>query len=199
MLTCWDYLVTVHVTSTLRVSPSGEAGSTPSNETKVGLGVGLGLGLPIVFAAVGLGIWLCVRNQRRRSGLNTANAAPPTDPYSPNFSHDTPVQQTPAELTMSPASRKTLPSASVSHTPSPAPETQELTAQSIRRELGGTGITPFPSHSPSPPVAVPGQHEMSGQGTVPELQGMPGVPPPNSYQQVAYYQQYTTGHPSEMP
>jgi hypothetical protein len=59
--------------------------------------------------------------------------------------------------------------------------TSELGGQSVRRELGGTGLYPFPNISPSLPVLVPGRHEMHGADGHSELLGQPKSPPPLYY------------------
>ncbi|KAH6842287.1 hypothetical protein B0I37DRAFT_195275 [Chaetomium sp. MPI-CAGE-AT-0009] len=82
----------------------------------------------------------------------------------------------------SPIPRKPVATASRAQSLSSAPGTGELGGQDIRRELGGTGLHPFPVIAPSSPVLVPGQHELHGMGRQTELPGQPTSLPPQYYQ-----------------
>jgi len=74
----------------------------------------------------------------------------------------------------SPISRKAVPM----QTPSPLSQTTELTGEGVYHELSGREMNPFPPPvSPSSPVAMPKEHEMSGEGRPGELPGQARSPP----------------------
>jgi hypothetical protein len=49
-------------------------------------------------------------------------------------------------------------------------KTNELSGIGVQRELSGREVHPFPNMTPSPPIQVAGQHEMSGEGWRPNLE-----------------------------
>ncbi|KAH6637123.1 hypothetical protein F5144DRAFT_207228 [Chaetomium tenue] len=178
--------VTVDATSTVWVNAAGSPVPAPSSNNnqatlKLGLGLGLGLGIPLALAIAGLAIWICIHNNRPPK--------PNDQPLPPPMAADIePAGPSPSPLPRKPVAAE---AATTNPTPptlssTPATATRELEGgRGIHRELGGTGVHPFPDVAPGPPVLVPGQHELYGVGRQPELPGQSGSPPPQYYYQGA--------------
>ena len=63
----------------------------------------------------------------------------------------------------------------------------ELTGEGVYRELSGREMNPFPPPvSPSSPVVMPGEHEMSGKGRQGELPGQARSPLPDYSHAMGY-------------
>jgi hypothetical protein len=183
--------VTVDATSTIWVDAAGSVVSAPSsnsnqNTLALGLGLGLGLGIPLVLAVVGFGAWICIRRRRRRPLWNP-NAVPLPPAVDEPAGAQSPIPRKPVTAT-----------ASRTQNLSSTPETRELEGgRGVHRELGGTGLHPFPDRVPGPPVLVPGHHELHNVGRQTEL---PGGPPPQYYQPAAVNPGTPTGRDRwEMP
>lgn len=184
-------VITVDATSTLWVNPAGSAVAAPStssssNNNTLALGLGAGLGGLLALSLVAFGIYLCVRHNRRKRQQQLFHDAPPsTQQITTTSSLDDHKPSTTSPL---PIPRKAVPATSRSPSTvlASSGEIPELRGgQGVRRELGGTGLHPFPNVSPSPPVPVPGQHELHGRGWQPELPGQSASRPPQCYQAVA--------------
>lgn len=184
--------VTVKTTSTMRVGPSGEPLASSSSGSSFALGLGLGLGIPAALAIIGTSIWFCIRAAKKPEVPGTKPAYHDVPPVGQHLSTSELEYKQAAASATKLVTRKPIPAPALSNqTPPPAPGRQELTGQLIYRELGGTQLHPFPDHTPSPPVALPGQHELGSQGMVQELySGHEGRFPPGVYQQQGQYLQY---------
>jgi hypothetical protein len=143
----------------------------------------LGLGIPLMLALAGLGLFLCFRNRRQLANQYEPNGNQPSMVgYPPSYPGSPPPQVSipAAAVSISPVLRKPVRSSTTS--PSPVARTSELGGNGVQRELGGMEVHPFRNISPNSPAALPGEHEMSGEGWRPELQGQPRSPHPGYYE-----------------
>lgn len=153
----------VDVTSTVWINSEGsQVVNTPngsgsddgdSGVNVVALGVGLGVGIPLILAGLGVGIWLCLRQRRRRRRSQQALVHAPVAP-SPDHLQTPPTHPSPPHASVSPVIQT---------------EKQELHGINVTREIYGTEIHPLPDNSPSPPVALEGRYEMSGESRPQEM------------------------------
>lgn len=160
--------VTIHTTSTLILDSNGTPLPPVSNSgpNKTILGVGLGLGIPLALGIVGFGLWLCLRRRRRTQPTVPAQVVEPGMEV----------------VGTSAIPRKAVPT----HRPSPHIQNTEIMAEGEER----TDTFPVPV-SPSSPVLVNGEQEVSGEGLVRELPGQSQTPPPD-YSQAAVSQPGST-------
>ncbi|KAL6855515.1 hypothetical protein ACO1O0_006664 [Amphichorda felina] len=148
----------IEVTSIVYVNPkaSDSSSSGPGDDggigiSKAALGAILGVGIPLVLAIVGVIVWIILRRrknqqqqqQQQQDGSideKQGGITPPTGPPTSRID------------------RKPVAVSAVSAVSTDAKT--ELSGQSASRELSGREIHPFPSNDPSPPLTLPGQHEM---------------------------------------
>ncbi|KAM5352633.1 hypothetical protein ACJ41O_005355 [Fusarium nematophilum] len=194
--------VTVQATSTYWVNPDGspaEINLSDSGDGNSAVKIGVGVAVPVVaLLAAGLFAFWFIRRRRQRQ----AQPPPPTQPLSEVTTGDGGAAAAAAVGAPPPERKDTIqrkpigatavsPVSSLSHT-------NELSGVGVQREVPGREVHPFPNVTPSPPVQVPGQHEMTGDGwrpnlemdgrdarvemsgdaRPPELSGQTGSPPP---------------------
>ncbi|KAF7542926.1 hypothetical protein G7Z17_g11163 [Cylindrodendrum hubeiense] len=187
--------VTVQQTTTVLVDSSGRPVSLDINDSddSSSIKIGVGVAVPVVAILGGALLWWFWRKRR-----NNAKFAPGTQPSEEAGTSDT--STAPPPMSVAPVVRKPVGSSTVSPVSaaaSPLSKTTELSGDGVQRELGGQEIKPFPTVTPSPPIAVPGHHEVrgdtawrpemdgesprvevSGEGRPPELHGQSQSPPP---------------------
>lgn len=134
----------------------------------VALGAGLGVGIPACLAITGLSFFFWLRKKRQQSGRAQdahwgGNSDGPSQPEMQSHQHN---YQSPPSL--KPVERKPVPVSAAPSSPFSEGKS-ELTGQGVSRELSGREIHPLPDNSPSPPLAVPGQHEMLSESRPQEL------------------------------
>ncbi|EXK38957.1 hypothetical protein FOMG_06438 [Fusarium oxysporum f. sp. melonis 26406] len=162
--------VIVEATSTYWVNSDGSPASSKNEDggTSV-VKIGVGIAVPVVVIAAGLFAWLFIRrrNQQKAQYPHT------TQPLSEVTTGGGPAVV--ASVSPStPERRDTLPrkpvGASTISSVSSLSKTNELSGIGVQRELSGREVHPFPNMTPSPPIQVAGQHEMSGEGWRPNLE-----------------------------
>ncbi|RFN47256.1 hypothetical protein FIE12Z_8540 [Fusarium flagelliforme] len=162
--------VIVEATSTYFVKSDGSPAS-PKNDNdgssaiKIGVGVAV-LVVALIAAAIFVYWW---RRQRRR---RKARLSQPTQPLGEVTTGDGP---TVVPTSTSTPERRDTPErnpvgASTISSVSSLPRTNELPDTGVQREHGGREVQPFPGLTPSPPIRVAGQHEMTGDGLRPTLE-----------------------------
>ncbi|KAM0085055.1 hypothetical protein ACKRZS_002496 [Fusarium odoratissimum] len=162
--------VIVEATSTYWVNSDGSPASSKNEDggTSV-VKIGVGIAVPVVVIAAGLFTWWFIRrrNQQKAQYPHT------TQPLSEVTTGGGPAVV--ASVSPStPERRDTLPrkpvGASTISSVSSLSKTNELSGIGVQRELSGREVHPFPNMTPSPPIHVAGQHEMSGEGWRPNLE-----------------------------
>ncbi|KAL5584595.1 hypothetical protein FOVSG1_013984 [Fusarium oxysporum f. sp. vasinfectum] len=162
--------VIVEATSTYWVNSDGSPASSKNEDggTSV-VKIGVGIAVPVVVIAAGLVAWWFIRrrNQQKAQYPHT------TQPLSEVTTGGGPAVV--ASVSPStPERRDTLPrkpvGASTISSVSSLSKTNELSGIGVQRELSGREVHPFPNMTPSPPIQVAGQHEMSGEGWRPNLE-----------------------------
>ncbi|KAL7768202.1 hypothetical protein ACKLNR_002503 [Fusarium oxysporum f. sp. zingiberi] len=162
--------VIVEATSTYWVNSDGSPASSKNEDggTSV-VKIGVGIAVPVVVIAAGLFAWWFIRrrNQQKAQYPHT------TQPLSEVTTGGGPAVV--ASVSPStPERRDTLPrkpvGASTISSVSSLSKTNELSGIGVQRELSGREVHPFPNMTPSPPIQVAGQHEMSGEGWRPNLE-----------------------------
>lgn len=123
--------------------------------SKAALGAILGVGIPFVLAVVGVVVWIILRQGKKRQQQQQQE----------NGSSMAENQDSSTAPPANRIDRKPVAISTVSDVKT------ELSGQSVSRELSGREIHPFPPNDPSPPVAVPGQHEMLAATTRPHEMG----------------------------
>ncbi|KAF4341360.1 hypothetical protein FBEOM_4709 [Fusarium beomiforme] len=169
LLTIW-LLVIVEATSTYWVKSDGSPASAKNedNGTSV-VKIGVGVAIPVVVIAAGLFAWWYIRRRKQQK----AQYPHFTQPLSEVTNGGGPAVVASATPS-TPDRRDTLPrkpvGASTISSVSSLSKTNELSGIGVQRELSGREVHPFPSMTPSPPIQVAGQHEMSGEGWRPNLE-----------------------------
>ncbi|KAH8592600.1 hypothetical protein B0O99DRAFT_235034 [Bisporella sp. PMI_857] len=164
---------TVFATTTPHGTPETTSPSTPAQIgiNKAALGAGLGVGVPVVISLVAIGLWLSCRGRRD-------NQPPPQEQWQSQDVAKVPAAPSPATALF--VQRKPVATAvesPVSRTSSPVLQNTELAGgEGVKREISGQEIHPFPAINPSPPITVPGNHELHAQSTGPELPGYRPTP-----------------------
>ncbi|KAF4977788.1 hypothetical protein FZEAL_5754 [Fusarium zealandicum] len=159
-------LVIVEATSTYWVDPDGSPANMGSSEDEGStIKIGVGVAVPVVaLFAAGLFAWWFIRRRRQRH----AQPPPATQPLSEVTTGGGPAIA-PIPERKETLQRKPVGTASVSPLSSFS-HTNELSGVGVQRELSGREIHPFPNVTPSPPIVMAGQHEMTGEGRRPDLE-----------------------------
>lgn len=132
--------------------------SDDNSSVKIGVGVAIPVAA-ILAAALGWWFW----RRRRRS-------APGTQPSEETGVSTNPSAAAPAMAAV-PVTRKPVGTSTASPV-SPVSKTNELHSDSLKGEVDGHEVKPFLVGTPSPPVQVPGQHEVNGDTALrPEMDG----------------------------
>ncbi|KAJ4315354.1 hypothetical protein N0V84_008430 [Fusarium piperis] len=157
--------VTVDATSTYYVNPDGSPAqinlSDSSDNSAVKIGVGVAV--PVVaIAAIGLFAWWFIRRRKQRQAQTLPTTQPVTETTTGGGAGIAPERKDTIQ-------RKPIGATAVSPVSSVS-QTNELSGVGVQRELSGREVQSFPAVTPSPPVVVPGQHEMTGDGWRPNLE-----------------------------
>jgi hypothetical protein len=175
-LSCCEYfvniflLVIVEATSTYWVNSDGSpASANRDDDGGSAIKIGVGVAVPVV-ALIAAAIFACWFIRRRRQ--RKAQLSHPTQPLSEVTTSGGPTVVAASPST--PERRDTLPrkpvGASTISSVSSLSKTNELSGVGLQRELAGREVHPFPDMTPSPPIQVAGQHEMTGEGWRPNLE-----------------------------
>ncbi|KAF4963771.1 hypothetical protein FSARC_8254 [Fusarium sarcochroum] len=162
--------VIVQATSTYWVDPDGSPASVHKDDDSTStVAIGVGVAVPVVaLIAAGLFAWWFIRRRKQQK----AQYPPPTQPLSEVTTGGSPTIVSTAAHT--PERKDTLQrkpvGASTISSVSSLSKTNELSGVGVQRELSGREVHHFPDMSPSPPIQVAGQHEMSGYGWRPNLE-----------------------------
>ncbi|KAF5234115.1 hypothetical protein FANTH_12341 [Fusarium anthophilum] len=162
--------VIVEATSTYWVNSDGSPASSKNKDDGTSVvKIGVGVAVPVVVIAVGLFTWWFIRRRRQQKTQYPCT----TQPLSEVATGGGPAVV--ASVSPStPERRDTLPrkpvGASTISSVSSLSKTNELSGIGVQRELSGREVHPFPNMTPSPPIQVAGQHEMSGEGWRPNLE-----------------------------
>ncbi|KAF5662223.1 hypothetical protein FHETE_8113 [Fusarium heterosporum] len=160
-------LLLLQATSTYWVNPDGSAASTKNKDDGASVvKIAVGVAVPVVaLLAAGIFAWCCIRRKKQR----TAQQLHVTHPLSGAATGPAVVSVSPSI----PERRDTLPrkpvGVSTISSLSSLSKTNELSGAGVQPELSGREVHPFHSMTPSPPIQVAGQHEMSGRGWRPNL------------------------------
>ncbi|SCV28883.1 uncharacterized protein FFB14_02101 [Fusarium fujikuroi] len=160
--------VIVEATSTYWVNSDGSPATSKNEDDGTSIvKIGVGVAVPVVIIAAGLFAWWFIRRRRQQKTQYPHN----TQPLSEVTTGGGPAIL--ASVSPStPERRDTLPrkpvGASTISSVSSLSKTNELSGISVQRELSGREVHPFPNMTPSPPIQVAGQHEMSGEGWRPD-------------------------------
>ncbi|KAH7193689.1 uncharacterized protein B0J16DRAFT_83964 [Fusarium flagelliforme] len=162
--------VIVEATSTYFVNSDGSPASPKNDDDgSSAIKIGVGVAVPVVALIAGAIFAFWWRRQRRR---RKAQLSHPTQPLSEVTTGGGPTVVTSSAST--PGRKDTLQrkpvGASTISSVSSLPKANELSDTGVQRELGGREIRPFPGLTPSPPIQVAGQHEMTGEGLRPTLE-----------------------------
>ncbi|RSL55879.1 hypothetical protein CEP54_009138 [Fusarium duplospermum] len=156
--------VTVEATSTYYVNPDGSPAQINLSDSSdnSGVKIGVGVAVPVVaIAAIGLFVWWFIRRRKQRQQAQTLPTTQPvTETTTGGGAGITPERKDTIQ-------RKPVGATAVSPVSSES-QTNELSGVGVQRELSGREVQPFVT--PSPPVQVPGQHEMTGDGWRPNLE-----------------------------
>ncbi|KAM0198914.1 hypothetical protein ACHAPQ_011478 [Fusarium lateritium] len=164
--------VIVQATSTYWVNSDGSAASAKNKDDGSGVvKIAVGVAVPIAALLVaGVFAWCCIKRKRQRK----AQHLHVTHPLSEVASGGGPTVVAASASAPTPERRDTLPrkpvGASTISSVSSLSRTNELSGTGVQPELSGREIHPFLSMTPSPPIQMAGQHEMSGQGWRPNLE-----------------------------
>ncbi|KAG7414676.1 hypothetical protein Forpe1208_v007951 [Fusarium oxysporum f. sp. rapae] len=162
--------VIVEATSTYWVNSGGSPASSKNEDDGASaVKIGVGVAVPVVVIAAGLFAWWFIRRRKQQK----AQYPHTTQPLSEVTTGGGPAVV--ASVSPStPERRDTLPrkpvGASTISSVSSLSKTNELSGIGVQRELSGREVHPFPNMTPSPPIQVAGQHEMSGEGWRPNLE-----------------------------
>ncbi|KAM0555104.1 hypothetical protein ACHAPJ_006454 [Fusarium lateritium] len=162
--------VIIQATSTYWVNSDGSpASANKDNDGTSTVAIGVGVAVPVVaLIAAGLFAWWFIRRRRQQK----AQYPPPTQPLSEVTTGGSPTIVSAAAPT--PERKDTLQrkpvGASTIYSVSSLSKSNELSGVGVQRELSGREVHPFPNMTPSPPIQVAGQHEMSGDGWRPNLE-----------------------------
>lgn len=145
--------------------------ASPKNENdgSSAIKIGVGVAVPVVaLIAAAIFVYWWRRQRRRRKALLSQATQPLSEvttgggPTVVTASSSTPERKD--TLQRKPVGASTISSVSS------LPKTNELSGVGVQRELGGREVHPFPDMTPSPPIQVAGQHEMTGEGLRPTLE-----------------------------
>ncbi|KAM0432330.1 hypothetical protein ACHAPT_004871 [Fusarium lateritium] len=154
--------VTVEATSTYYVNPDGSPARIGSNDNSA-VKIGVGVAVPVVaIAAIGLFAWWFIRRRKQRQAQTLPTSQPVTEASTGGGAAIAPERKDTIQ-------RKPIGATAVSPVSSLS-QTNELSGVGVQRELSGREVQPFPNVTPGPPVVVPGQHEMTGDGWRPNLE-----------------------------
>ncbi|KAH7261985.1 hypothetical protein BKA59DRAFT_550373 [Fusarium tricinctum] len=162
--------VIVEATSTYWVNSDGSAASAKNKDDGSSVvKIAVGVAVPIAaLLASGVFAWCCIRRKRQRTAQHL-NVTHPLSEVATGAGPTVVASSAPA-----PERRDTLPrkpvGASTISSVSSLSRTNELSGAGVQPELSGREVHPFPSMTPSPPIQMAGQHEMSGQGWRPNLE-----------------------------
>ncbi|RGP64735.1 hypothetical protein FSPOR_7671 [Fusarium sporotrichioides] len=162
--------VIVEATSTYWVNKDGSPASAKNDDdsgSAVKIGVGVAVPVVALIAAAIFACWFIRRRRQRKAQLSQ-----PTEPLTSLTTGGGPTVVAASPST--PERRDTLPrkpvGASTISSVSSLSKTNELSGTGVQRELAGREVHPFPDMTPSPPIQVAGQHEMTGEGWRPNLE-----------------------------
>ncbi|KAF4472916.1 hypothetical protein FAGAP_13481, partial [Fusarium agapanthi] len=162
--------VIVEATSTYWVNSDGSPASSKNKDDGISVvKIGVGVAVPVVVIAAGLFAWWFVRRRRQQKTQYPYT----TQPLSEVATGGGPAVV--ASVSPSTPERKDTPprkpvGASTISSVSSLSKTNELSGIGVQRELSGHEVHPFPNMTPSPPIQVAGQHEVSGEGWRPNLE-----------------------------
>ncbi|EXM33165.1 hypothetical protein RAB80_002688 [Fusarium oxysporum f. sp. vasinfectum] len=162
--------VIVEATSTYWVNSDGSPASSKNEDggTSV-VKIGVGIAVPVVVIAAGLFAWWFIR-RRNQQKAQYPHTSQPLSEVTTGGGPAVVASVSPS----TPERRDTLPrkpvGASTISSVSSLSKTNELSGIGVQRELSGREVHPFPNMTPSPPIQVAGQHEMSGEGWRPNLE-----------------------------
>ncbi|KAM5512183.1 hypothetical protein FOXYSP1_06983 [Fusarium oxysporum f. sp. phaseoli] len=162
--------VIVEATSTYWVNSDGSPASSKNEDggTSV-VKIGVGIAVPVVVIAAGLFAWWFIR-RRNQQKAQYPHTSQPLSEVTTGGGPAVVASVSPS----TPERRDTLPrkpvGASTISSVSSLSKTNELSGIGVQRELSGREVHPFPNMTPSPPLQVAGQHEMSGEGWRPNLE-----------------------------
>ena len=150
---------------------SDGSSASPKNDDDGSSAIKIGVGVAVpVIAFIAAAIFTCWWLRRRRQ--RKAQLSRPPQPLSEVTTGGGPTIVAAASST--PERKDTLQrkpvGASTISSVSSLPKTNELSGVGVQRELGGREVHPFPNMTPSPPIQVAGQHEMTGEGLRPNLE-----------------------------
>ncbi|KAF9768674.1 hypothetical protein IL306_013985 [Fusarium sp. DS 682] len=162
--------VIVEATSTYWVNSDGSPASAKKEDDGTSVvKIGVGVAIPVVVIAAGLFAWWFIR-RRKQQQAQYPHVTQPLSEVATGGGPTVVASATPP----TPERRDTLPrkpvGASTISSVSSLSKTNELSGIGVQRELSGREVHPFPNMTPSPPVQVAGQHEMSGEGWRPNLE-----------------------------
>ncbi|KAF5648130.1 uncharacterized protein FTJAE_1344 [Fusarium tjaetaba] len=169
LLTFWP-LVIVEATSTYWVNSDGSPAPSKNGDDGISVvKIGVSVAVPVVIIAAGVFAWWFVRRRRQQNTQYPHT----TQPLSEVTTGGGPAVVTSVSPS-TPERRDTLPrkpvGASTISSVSSLSKTNELSGIGVQRELSGREVHHFPNMTPSPPIQVSGQHEMSGEGWRPNLE-----------------------------
>ncbi|EXA44497.1 hypothetical protein FOVG_05912 [Fusarium oxysporum f. sp. pisi HDV247] len=162
--------VIVEATSTYWVNSDGSPASSKNEDggTSV-VKIGVGIAVPVVVIAAGLFAWWFIR-RRNQQKAQYPHTSQPLSEVTTGGGPAVVASVSPS----TPERKDTLPrkpvGASTISSVSSLSKTNELSGIGVQRELSGREVHPFPNMTPSPPLQVAGQHEMSGEGWRPNLE-----------------------------
>ncbi|KAG5747051.1 hypothetical protein H9Q69_010813 [Fusarium xylarioides] len=161
--------VIVEATSTYWVNSDGSPASSKNEDDGTSVvKIGVGVAVPVVVIAAGLFAWWFIR--RRQQKTQYPHTTQPLSEVTTGGGPAVVASVSPS----TPERRETLPrkpvGASTISSVSSLSKTNELSGIGVQRELSGREVHPFPNMTPSPPIQVAGQHEMSGEGWRPNLE-----------------------------
>ncbi|GKU05974.1 hypothetical protein FLAG1_08896 [Fusarium langsethiae] len=162
--------VIVEATSTYWVNKDGSPASAKNDDdsgSAVKIGVGVAVPVVALIAAAIFACWFIRRRRQRKAQLSQ-----PTEPLTSLTTGGGPTVVAASPST--PERKDTLPrkpvGASTISSVSSLSKTNELSGAGVQRELAGREVHPFPDMTPSPPIQLAGQHEMTGEGWRPNLE-----------------------------
>ncbi|PNP80647.1 hypothetical protein FNYG_06246 [Fusarium nygamai] len=162
--------VIVEATSTYWVNSDGSPASSNNEDDGTSVvKIGVGIAVPVVVIAAALFAWWFIR-RRRQQKTQYPHTTQPLSEVTTGGGPAVVASVSPS----TPERRDTLPrkpvGASTISSVSSLSKTNELSGIGVQRELSGREVHPFPNMTPSPPIQVSGQHEMSGEGWRPNLE-----------------------------
>ncbi|WXC57806.1 hypothetical protein SNK03_003707 [Fusarium graminearum] len=153
--------VIVDATSTYWVNKDGSPASAKNDDDgSSAIKIGVGVAVPVVALIAGaiFACWFIRRRRQRRAQLSH-----PTEPLTSLTTGGGPTVVTASPST--PERKDTL-----QRKPVGASTISSVSSLSKTNELSGREVHPFPDMTPSPPIQVAGQHEMTGDGWRPNLE-----------------------------